>query len=116
VQPQKQQGDKVSKVMSILDRDFKHIHAFTDKKEAEAVFSKFSKTRWTERDPRHVDIAIGKRNCTWTQKFRGWLAQYSFADEYLTWAQEKYGKPREQFLILTAEDADNRGKGHASEL
>ncbi|KAJ5790104.1 uncharacterized protein N7518_007115 [Penicillium psychrosexuale] len=99
--------------METIHRQSKKIHAFTDKKEAHAVFSK---KKWTQRDPRYVDIELTKRNRTWTQKFRGWLARYSFADEYLIWAQKTYRKPREEFLILTAEDADNRGKGHVSEF
>lgn len=111
--PQEKQDDKVSNLMDNLRRHSKEIHAFTDKEEAHAVFSN---KQWTQRDPRHVDIKLTKRNRTWTQKFRCWLARYSFADEYLTWAQNTYGKPREEFLILTAEDADNRGKGHVTEF
>lgn len=113
VQPQKQQNGKVSQVMGTLDRNSNAIHAWTDQEEAKAVLSN---RPWTVLDPRHVDIELAKGGHTWTKKFRGWLGRYSFADDYLTWAQKTKNQPRDEFLILTAKDADNRGKGLLGEF
>jgi hypothetical protein len=109
------EDDEVTELIGTLQRESEKIHAFTNKAEKDAV----SEGNWTGSDPRHVDIQLSKCGSSWTRKFRGWLARYSFANEYLNWAQTKYEKPRDQFLILDAKDADHRGKGgksHVSEF
>ena len=108
VNPEKQSESDVDILMRKLEKEYRKIQSFTNKEEEDAIFRR---RNWTTLDPRHVDIQLENRRRNLTQKFRGWLARYSFADDYLTWAQDQYDKPRHEFLILNAKDADNRGKG-----
>lgn len=58
-----------------------------------------------------IDIKLSERNVTPSQKFRGWLGRYQYAEDFLKWAEKMHKKPRTAFLILDPKDADNRGKG-----
>lgn len=118
LEPTQAQNEQTSEsdveiLMAKLEKNQKVIQSFTNKKHDDAISREKS---WTGLDPRHVDIKLGKRGCSSTEKFRAWLARYSFADEYLTWAQETFGGSRHQYLILNAKDAGNRGKGGISHV
>lgn len=108
LQDKQQSESDVDILMRKLEKEYEKIQSFTNKKEEDAISRR---RNWTRLDPRHVDIQLEKRGRTLTQKFRGWLARYSFANDYLVWAQDKYDKPLDQFLIMDAKDDDNRRKG-----
>lgn len=62
-----------------------------------------------------MDIDFAERRTLMTVKFRGWLGRYSFAEDYLAWAENAYNLPRGKFLSLDEKGADKRGKGYISE-
>ena len=102
--PTQEQEDIVALFMKKLDRASKNIYNFLNQSEDDALLIN---NDWTTDDPRLVDIDLAERRVTASIKLRGWLARYSFADDYLTWAAEHYNLPREHFLILQPKDADS---------
>jgi hypothetical protein len=101
--PTQEQKDTVALFMKKLDRVSKNIRKFLNQSEDDALLIN---NDWTTDDPRLVDIDLAERRLTPSVKLRGWLARYSFADDYLAWAAGHYNLPREHFLILQPKDAD----------
>lgn len=102
----------VKLLMTKLQKQSKKIRSFINQNEHDALSQGQD---WTGLDPRLVDIKLVTRGgSSLTAKFRAGLARYSFASDYLDWAQKRTEKPRHELLIKKAKDADNRGSGYVS--
>ncbi|OJJ42049.1 hypothetical protein ASPZODRAFT_1670980 [Penicilliopsis zonata CBS 506.65] len=101
----------VENFMEKIKKQSEKIRSFTNKNERDAISQGED---WTGLDPRLVDIKLAARGSTLTAKFRAGLARYSFANDYLDWAEKHSEKPRHEFLNKETKDADNRGSGCVS--
>jgi hypothetical protein len=91
-----------------LEKDHEKIKLFAGLSE-EAAISRGN--NWTtQEDPRYTDIQLATKTCSMSQRFRAWIAQYSFADDYLTWAETTSGEPRQSFFTLDAKNSKTKGK------
>ncbi|KAJ5159856.1 uncharacterized protein N7482_006860 [Penicillium canariense] len=88
------------------------IRSFVKKTEVDAISKNNS---WIDDDPRNVDIALDTRQSTPSQRFRGWLGRYAWAESYMIWAQSTYSCSRTSLLNLDAKDAESKAKGHITE-
>ncbi|PTU22235.1 hypothetical protein P175DRAFT_0125946 [Aspergillus ochraceoroseus IBT 24754] len=103
---------EVVSFMENLQRKSKMIHSFVKKTEKNAISKNHD---WTCDDPRNVDIALSERRATVSQKFRGWLGRYSWAEDYMTWAQTTYNCSRSSLLNLDARNTERKSQGHITE-
>jgi hypothetical protein len=101
----------VKNLMKKLQDQSKKICSFTNQKEHDAISQGQD---WTGLDPRLVDIKLVTRGSSLIAKFRAGLARYSFASDFLYWAEKRTQKPRHEFLNKETKDADNRGSGYVS--
>jgi hypothetical protein len=103
----------VARFMKKLQQSSKKIHEFLNKDKDDALLIN---NDWMTDDPRLVDIDLTDRRVTSSIRLRAWLARYSFAEDYLAWAEGHYSQPRDEFLIVEPKDADagNRTSSHVT--
>lgn len=109
--PREIQENEVSLFMDKLEIHSKAIQSFLNLKEGDAISK--GKNWMCQDDPLDIDIEMSEKPISPSQKFRGWLARYIRAEDYLAWAEAKYGRPRNEFLTFEPKDAHK--KGHISE-
>jgi hypothetical protein len=105
----KQAKNMVNLLMVKLQRGSKAIHKFINQSEDDALSLNDAKT---EDDPRLDDIERVEGPITPSMKLKAWLARFSFAKDYLTWAVARYSVAWSEILTLEGEDADT-AKGNS---